>query len=384
MHRPATYDVTVLGGGPAGAATALALRRLGVPEVLLVERDDFRKVRIGESIPPETRLLLKDLGVWQEFLSEGHEPALGSCSAWGSDDLGYNDFLFNPHGHGWHLDRRRFDAFLVRAARAAGVVVRLRTRCAAVERLDDRGCRIALEANDGPGLVNARFVVDATGSHSRLTRSLGGVPRFHDRLSYVAAFFKRTDGAFSRSTWLEAVEYGWWYAAMLPAGRVVVAVASDPDVIKAKALHQPESWRSCFEQTRHLAARFAHCEACPGPLRVRTAWSAVLDRPWGSGWLAVGDAASSYDPISSQGIYKSLLEGREAAKAVVDWLGGTSAGVEAYGATINGRFADYLGLRNYFYDLEQRWPTAPFWARRRSRRRAQARRPDDKQGRSQR
>jgi hypothetical protein len=165
---------------------------------------------------------------------------------------------------------------------------------------------------------------------------------------------------------------------MLPAGRVVVAVASDPDAIKAKTLHQPESWRSCFEQTRHLAARFVHCEACPGPLRFRTALSAVLDRPWGSGWLAVGDAASSYDPISSQGIYKSLLEGREAAKAVVDWLGGTSAGVEAYGAAINRRFADYLGLRNYFYDLEQRWPTAPFWARRWSRRRAQARKRDDK------
>src|SRR6187549_1177938 len=103
------FQVAVVGGGPAGAATALALRRRGVADVLLVEAGDYRGVRFGESVPPDLRLPLDALGLWTSFVAQGHEPCLGSCSVWGSAQPGYNDFLFNPHGHGWHLDRARFD-----------------------------------------------------------------------------------------------------------------------------------------------------------------------------------------------------------------------------------------------------------------------------------
>ncbi len=360
--------MAVIGGGPAGSATALTLCRLGVPDVLLVEAQDYQAVRLGESIPPETRQLLESLGVWRAFLSEGHEPALGSCSAWGSDEMGYNDFLYNPHGHGWHLDRRRFDAFLARTAAAAGAVVFLHTRCRAIESQGKQGFRIRLEGVEGPTEIQARFIVDATGSTARLARSLGAVRRCHDRLSYVAAFFNRTRDAFSRLTWLEAVEYGWWYSAMLPAGRVAVAVAGDSDSLKTKALHQPESWRLWLNRTRHLAGHLADCEQATESLYVRTAASFVLDRPSGPNWLAVGDAASAYDPISSQGIYKSLLEGLEAGHAIADGLSGKSRKLERYATSVADRFADYLRLRNHLYDLEQRWPRAPFWARRQARR----------------
>ena len=363
----------MLGGGPAGSATALALGRRGVGPVLLVEAGDYRSVRIGESLPPEIRSLLENLGIWQDFVAEAHEPCLGSCSSWGSEAPGYNDFLFNPHGNGWHLDRRRFDEFLARKAVEGGVELWKHTRYGAVETCEGGGFSLLLETDGRPRRVSTGFVVDATGSNSRFARSLGIPRRPHDRLSYVASFLELSPAStFPRLTWLEAVSYGWWYAALLPEGRIAVAVASDPEVIKEKELYRHERWQASLEQTRHLAGRIAGCRRSQDPLIVRTAPSFLLERPWGNGWLAVGDAASSYDPISSQGVYKALLEGLEGAQAAAGWLAGESGRLEAYGRGVAERFAEYLSVRSFLYGLERRWPYAPFWIRRHERREAKA------------
>ena len=108
----AQYDVVILGAGPAGSAAALKLCHFGFDKILLAEASHFETARIGESIPPDSRQLLAELDVLTEFLAENHEPCLGSCSSWGSEQLGHNDFLLNPYGYGWHLDRTRFDIFL--------------------------------------------------------------------------------------------------------------------------------------------------------------------------------------------------------------------------------------------------------------------------------
>jgi flavin-dependent dehydrogenase len=360
------YDVAVLGGGPAGCATALALCRRGVDRVLVVERDED-PVRIGESIPPESRLLLEQLGLWHAFVAEAHEPCLGSCSAWGADVLGYNDFLFNPHGTGWHLDRRRFDAFLARAAEAAGAVVRRGCRFDAAERGDDGGFALRLTQRDGERSVRARFVVDATGTRARFASAFGAQRASHDRLTCAAAFLELpASSEFSRLTMLEAVEDGWWYAARLPGGRVAVAVASDPDYVTRHALHARAGWLAALARTSHLSRGLAGCIFADDAIVVRTAPSFVLDPVAGDGWLAVGDAASAYDPISSQGIYKALVDALEAAEVVAARLRGKAADVAPYEAAVAARFADYLANRQYFYDAEQRWPDAPFWRRRRA------------------
>jgi flavin-dependent dehydrogenase len=351
----------ILGGGPAGCATALALRRHGISGVLLVEVGEYGTVRVGESIPPETRLLLERLGLWRDFLSEGHEPCLGSCSIWGAGEPGYNDFLFNPHGNGWHLDRRRFDSFLARKAAEAGVEVREHTRFTGVEPLGREGFALRLTSGGEERKVIARYVIDATGGAAKLARALGAKRRFHDRLSCVAAFLELPpSAALSRLTLLEAVEYGWWYAARLPENRVAVAVASDPEIVRAEALHRSDVWQARLRETRLLWGELAGCGPPGDGLTRSAALSFRLDRACGPGWLAVGDAASSYDPISSQGIYKALLDGLEAAEAVATSPAG-------YQAALDARFEDYLVNRNYFYGLERRWPAAPFWARRRSR-----------------
>jgi len=368
LRGEGTVDVVIAGGGPAGAATALALRRAGVRRVLLVEAGHFEGPRIGESIPPDTRLLLAELGLWEAFSAEGHAPCHGSCSSWGGEHLGYNDFLFNPYGHGFHLDRRRFDRWLAHAAVAAGAELRVDRRLRSVEQEPDGG--VVHLGLTGPGgkdeVVAARFLVDATGRSARLARRLGAKRLVHDRLTCVYAMFPPGSGVRADSlTLLEAVPYGWWYAARLPDGHLVVAVAGDPEQMRDEGMHRPAIWRSRLGDTRHVGGWLAAGAAPAWPVVTCDAPSARLDCVRGPGWLAVGDAASSFDPISAQGIHKALGDALRAADAIAVWLEcGDARALDRYAAAVASRFDAYLHDRAYLYALERRWVDAPFWARR--------------------
>ena len=366
------YDVVIIGGGPAGCATAIALQQLGINNVLVAEASDYSQPRIGESIPPDTRGLFSRLGLWQAFEREGHEPSMGSYSSWGSNTLGFNDFLFNPRGHGWHLDRLRFDQFLVNEARLRGITVCSEIPFKNVQATATKHSQpthplhITFANNQH---VQARFIVDATGRAAKVARRLGASRKVNDNLVCVAAYFdhaktpQQNSQHANRMTLLEAVEDGWWYTARLPNNRTIAAIASDQNIIQKKHLNQQEHWYSALKNTQHLFEALGQ-PAMPTALQTWVAPSVLLNPPAGNHWLAVGDAASAYDPISSQGIYKALKNSLDAAPAIKQWLDGNSEGLLEYRQRVGQQFIGYLEQRAYFYDLEQRWPEAQFWKKR--------------------
>ena len=111
MAQMQTVDIVIVGGGPSGAATALSLTRGGL-SVSVLERTRYEEMRIGETVAPAIRNPLGALGLWERFLEAQHNPSHANRSAWGSPEIHYQDFIFNPYGLGWHLDRRRFDRML--------------------------------------------------------------------------------------------------------------------------------------------------------------------------------------------------------------------------------------------------------------------------------
>lgn len=375
------YDVAIIGGGPGGCATALALRQQGISKILVVESGCYETIRIGESIPPDTRLLLRKLGILEDFLKEKHETCFGSCSCWGDDRLGYNDFLRNPYGNGWHLDRRRFNAFLAKKAVESGVELHCGRRVTDCDRITPEGFQLQLMAEDKQKqTITTRFLVDATGTRASFAQSMGARKVFVDQLICAIAFFELPPGShFSKLTILEAVEYGWWYVAKLPNNKLATVVASESSILKETGLQRINNWLTYLKETKYIYQELADCCALDnfsvssasqvkaGDPMVCAAPSFRLDRASGNGWLAVGDAASAFDPISSQGIYKALWDGLKAAKAIASYLHADSRSLEEYESLIASRFANYLTQRNYFYQMERRWLTSPFWQRRHER-----------------
>src|ERR1035438_7724685 len=119
-----TVDVAIAGGGPAGCATALALRRHAPSlSVALFEKSQYESLRPGEVLPGLARGLLDHLGVWDAFAEQCYRPVFATAVSWGSGALDENHSIYSARGHGWHLDRSAFDALLAAQARESGVEV---------------------------------------------------------------------------------------------------------------------------------------------------------------------------------------------------------------------------------------------------------------------
>jgi flavin-dependent dehydrogenase len=339
------FDVAVVGGGPAGAATALRLARAGI-RVALYEASGYDGLRMGETLPPAVNPLLQELGVWDRFTALKPIPSYQTASAWGADDVAERSFVFNPYGHGWHVDRAAFDRMLADAAVDAGAVL---PRLCRVRHVTRRPAGFTLDLVEGR--AHARTLVDASGRGARFARALGAERHQLDRLVCVARVFDVEPGSPVGDTLLEAVPDGWWYASPLPGDRRLIACFTD--AARAGRLSTPEGWAAALADTGQVRTQASGRPS--GPVRVVSAASHSLHPCAGPGWLAVGDAALAVDPLSSGGVAFGLRSAAAAADALVS--GSTTAYVELVDAAAQ----EYRAVRAEIYGWEDRFAASPFW-----------------------
>jgi flavin-dependent dehydrogenase len=332
-------DAAIIGAGPAGCATALELVHLGRKVVVVTRQDATPSRAFGECLPPPANALLDHLQLPTPD-PEHHLPCYGNESSWGHEGIGTNDFIFNPYGNGWHLDRNRFDQSLREAVQARGVA-------------------LLFEPCD------ARWTADCTGRGSAIACRMGARLEGTDRLVAFAAAARLEAGGDADSTTLtESVSDGWWYTARLTQGRRVVAFHTDGDLAACQTARRRDGFLDLLQQTQHIRKRlsgYSIPEDFPVALPAGGRW---LTQAYGEGWVAVGDAAQCYDPLSSQGLVHTLEGGIRAAFAVHAALDGDNRYLCRYQTLLELQRLRYERLRCQVYGLERRWAESVFWQRR--------------------
>jgi len=355
----------ILGGGPAGLAAAFALAGRGI-SVVLFERSGYRDFRVGEHLPPGGIPLLGKSGL--SGLADGkvHKKCTGVDAWWGGEVANHMDYLFHPIGFGLNLSRPRFDASLARACTSAGVQLLTNARLRTATR-SGASWMARVESRESVAEYRADVIVDATGRSAAFARSQGSSIRAADCQVALIALRSSEEQLDERSgrVLIESIEHGWWYFAPLCGRRCVGMFMTDGDLLKRTAGNAYAAWGQGLQCTRYARERIAQYPRL-AHFAVRGARSQRLSRFCGDGWIATGDAALSFDPLSSQGIAKGLEEGGQAAHAVGAYLGGDGSALEKLAGRFATSFADYEQTRLGYYALERRWPNAPFWRRRQS------------------
>lgn len=347
----------MVGAGPCGSALSLVLARAGV-SALLVEQSGFESARVGELLSPDGVHVLSQMlpGVGEEHLKY----PLSVVSAWSSTDLvTEQDGTELP----WRaVDRVGLDLKLAREAEAQGATLKIRSKVRHPRREDGRW-QVEIEGSEGTTeTVTADVLIDATGRASTLAKQLGAVRvRQSGQIAVVGFLQCDPQHEVPREMVLETTPDGWWYAAPIMPGSAVGVFVTDNDLDKG----QPDdAWLKAFISSAHVQQRFAGYSLKEKPRRV-SADSSLLLPSYGEGWMAVGDAASCFDPLSIHGLGRALLEGARMGGFLVEAF---AAGEEPNPMKMveqNGEefLKETVALSAWYRQVKQ-WPESIFWQRR--------------------
>lgn len=343
----------------------MTLAKLG-RRVLLANSGARRRVRAGESFAAAARPLLADLGVRAAFEQEPHLPTYGNVSLWGTNEPHATTSLHGLQGCSYQLDREAFDSMLLSAARAAGATVSDNSHAALPDARTEGAIEVEVSGTGGFAHVSCDWLLDATGRPAALSRRLGARRRRIDRLvAFQARLVPAAGTDCDASPIVEAANSGWWYSTLLPGDERLACFFTDADLAHDSGLRSKTGFMASLERTcviSSLVRRHGYwCREAPRGTDASTAW---LDVAAGPGWLAIGEAAVSFDPLSARGVASALHAGMRAAHAVHAALGGDARAIGRHLLNQRAIVWNYLHQVRDVYSWERRWPRSEFWRRR--------------------
>jgi flavin-dependent dehydrogenase len=313
----ASYDVVVIGGGPAGSTTATMLAKQGY-SVLLLERSRFPRDHVGESLLPASMPVLDELGVLDDIKSIGFLPKWGATMVWGSNRTPWS-WYFNEtnhqYPHSYQVWRPEFDKLLLDNSGKHGVHILEQHRV--LEVIFEESRAVGVKFSDSAGVVKtayAKFVADASGQQTLLASQLK-IKHWDDFFQNLAVY-----GYFSgvsnlpepaeNNIFIESYENGWIWDIPIHTGWNSIGVVAD-SVSSQKCLQQDGISDFLFgeiSKSPHISKMLENAELESGPFVVKD-WSYVCGPMVGDGYILVGDAACFVDPLFSSGVHLALMSG---------------------------------------------------------------------------
>jgi flavin-dependent dehydrogenase len=352
-------DVLIVGAGPAGSVAAGFLRQQG-RRVLVLEREQFPRFSIGESLLPQSMEYIQAAGMLQDVVEAGFQFKNGAAFAWGDryTDFDFRDKFSPGWGTTYQVQRATFDKVLADAAARQGAEIRFRHEVTAVD-LDGDKPRVSVRDADGKAYeVEARFVLDASGFGRTLPRLLklespSNFPVRGAIFTHVADHIP-ADGAFDREKIRVTVHPQrpdvWFWTIPFSKGRCSLGVVAAQDFLAQYPGTEMERLRAIVAEDPGLSSLLKNA-VWDTPARQIVGYSANVKSLWGKGFALLGNAGEFLDPVFSSGVtiaFKSAslasqCLAREFAGEAVDWQADYAvplkSGVDTFRAFVDAWYA---------------------------------------------
>ena len=368
-------DIIVIGGGPAGSTVTTQLAKQG-HQVLLLEKAQFPREHVGESLLPFCYELFEELGILDQLQQKFvRKPGVRFINAAGDcyTNWCFNHVIKDESYLSFHVVRSEFDNLLLENSRKHGVMVQEQTKVR----------RVNLQTHDGlvevyvsgpkheSQVYKSRFLIDASGRQSVLATQQGW-RKSHPGLQRTALWthwhgshqhMEGLEEGLATIIYLGGRKRGWMWVFPLAVDRVTIGVVLETDylqMIRRELIDNgSKDWCLDLYQREIMASDFVKRllkdAQITSPLKVEGDYSYYTEKKYGDNFALVGDASCFIDPIFSSGVYLSMKSSFVIAESLHNKLtdtcsqaGGNVLLEQAY-KRINGAYGLVHRLINLYY-----------------------------------
>lgn len=327
-------DVAIVGAGPGGAAAAIYASRHNMKSVI-IEKDEFPRYHIGESLTGEVGKMLRDLGLGEYMVNHGHPWKQGVNVYGPTGDQTFRvpvmervDSNTVRPAKTWQVRREDLDLRMLQQAREAGSdFIAGRASDVMIEKGGVRGVRIET-AGDNVLDVSCDVVIDASGPFTFLNRVGVTGKKQRGRYDSQIAVFSQVTGALrddEKETDNTRIFYEkrnhWAWFIPLNDETVSVGVVVPSSYYRQQGLSMEEFFHKKVKAINPELARRIADARCTEEVRACSNYSYEVEQYVGNGFMCVGDAHRFVDPIFSFGVHLAIHEANMAIQAIVDHVG---------------------------------------------------------------
>lgn len=364
-----SYDVAIIGGGPAGSTAAFYLAKQGL-KVILFEKEKFPRPHVGESLLPFCYDIFQELGVLDE-MEKRFQRKPGAVF---SDDKGINATTYcfkhvvdSPKHLSFHVRRDEFDKLLLDNAKSIGATVIEECRVGKLNFSDPEHPLLETKRESGVAdLYQVKFVLDASGRDGVIAKQeRTRVPNpslkrtaFHSQWRFDEIPEEIKFGMI-RIVYLNDNKKGWIWMNPSDEKVLTVGLAVDNDVIKDfNNSGKTENWQSQFyhselrkNQTVREILSGAQCEV---EVAVNGDYSYISTKKYNACSAMIGDSGQFIDPIFSSGIFIAMKSAQLVAQILPKYIEERDETLlsKTYDTIANG-YATVEALINIYYHPEE-------------------------------